>query len=210
MLTVNGQMFFPANDVQLWDPGNGSGSGLRLGYSLTSDLGYIVANDTGIAPKNLILQPDGGHVGIGTTNPQYPLQVNGTIAASEVTVMTGLSDYVFDPTVLKPFTIISGVRVHFLITDPGRVLPAAATRLEPAAHIGVVLPTHLYRPATINSRAAGVVDAVTTVPHNQVVKTWVVSNSLTFRDATGANAQSAAVSPSPGATDYTINLSVSR
>lgn len=38
-----------------------------------------------------------GNVGIGTTDPQYPLSVNGTIQAKEVLINTGWSDYVFDP-----------------------------------------------------------------------------------------------------------------
>lgn len=97
VLTVNGQMFFPANNAQSWDPGNGSGSGLRLGYSLTSDFAYIVANNTGVAPKNLVLQPDGGNVGIGTTNPQHMLHVAGTIGAEEVVITSTGADYVFGP-----------------------------------------------------------------------------------------------------------------
>ncbi len=38
-----------------------------------------------------------GNVGIGTTNPTYPLSVNGTVRAKEVIVDTGWSDYVFKP-----------------------------------------------------------------------------------------------------------------
>jgi hypothetical protein len=38
---------------------------------------------------------NGGKVGIGTTNPQYSLSVNGTIQAKEVLVNTGWADYVF-------------------------------------------------------------------------------------------------------------------
>src|SRR5205823_8992420 len=37
-----------------------------------------------------------GRVGIGTTNPTYPLSVNGQIQAKEIRVETGWSDYVFD------------------------------------------------------------------------------------------------------------------
>jgi len=49
-------------------------------------------NDNGV-----IFQVNGdGNVGIGTTNPTYPLCVNGTIQAKEVIVNTGWSDFVFD------------------------------------------------------------------------------------------------------------------
>ena len=37
-----------------------------------------------------------GNVGIGTTNPAYPLTVNGAVRAKEVIVDTGWSDFVFD------------------------------------------------------------------------------------------------------------------
>lgn len=40
---------------------------------------------------------NGGNVGVGTTSPQYPLSVNGTIQAKEVLVNTGWADYVFQP-----------------------------------------------------------------------------------------------------------------
>ena len=45
---------------------------------------------------NVYLSLNGGHVGIGTGSPQYPLSVNGVIQAKEVIVNTGWSDYVFD------------------------------------------------------------------------------------------------------------------
>ena len=38
----------------------------------------------------------GGNIGIGTTNPTYPLSVNGTVRAKEVIVDTAWSDYVLD------------------------------------------------------------------------------------------------------------------
>jgi hypothetical protein len=45
---------------------------------------------------NLSLNPNGGNVGIGTTNPSHKLAVNGTIKAKEVIVeTTDWSDYVF-------------------------------------------------------------------------------------------------------------------
>jgi hypothetical protein len=54
--------------------------------------GYIVSG-----PVERMRITEGGNVGIGTTSPQYPLSVNGTIQAKEVLVNTGWSDYVFDP-----------------------------------------------------------------------------------------------------------------
>jgi len=51
-----------------------------------------------------------GNVGIGTTNPTYPLSVNGTIQAKEVIVQTGWSDYVFDEH--YPLAPLSEVESH--------------------------------------------------------------------------------------------------
>lgn len=53
------------------------------------------STDAGMTPG--ILLDMSGNVGIGTTDPQYPLSVNGTIQAKEVIVNTGWSDYVFAP-----------------------------------------------------------------------------------------------------------------
>jgi len=79
---------------------DGSNQGGYLG------LGRIGAPITGaVADASVLLSGSvnsnsyfntGGNVGIGTTNPTYPLSVNGTIEAKEVIVQTGWSDYVFD------------------------------------------------------------------------------------------------------------------
>jgi hypothetical protein len=53
----------------------------------------------------LLFNPNGGNVGIGTTNPQNKLDVNGTIRAKEVKVETGWADFVFTPTYkLRPLS----------------------------------------------------------------------------------------------------------
>lgn len=46
-------------------------------------------------PSSLLLNPLGGNVGIGTSNPTYKLSVNGTIRAKELIVETGWADFVF-------------------------------------------------------------------------------------------------------------------
>ncbi len=58
---------------------------------------------------NTYLNPSGGNVGIGTTNPQYKLTVNGNIGAQDIIVTnTGWSDYVFRPGYrLRPLSEVS-------------------------------------------------------------------------------------------------------
>ena len=57
------------------DPGGNPGPATRIGYYSSGDYGYIIANNSGIWPKNLILQPSGGSVGIGTTSPNSLLHI---------------------------------------------------------------------------------------------------------------------------------------
>ncbi len=81
---------------------NGSTGGYTaLGISLSAVSGgyaslQVVAS-AGSSLGNLILNGGGGNVGIGTTNPQSKLAVNGTITAKQVDVtLSGWSDFVFD------------------------------------------------------------------------------------------------------------------
>jgi hypothetical protein len=52
---------------------------LNLGYDTTNNLGVIQPGHANVAFKNLALNPSGGNVGIGTTNPAARLDVNGEI-----------------------------------------------------------------------------------------------------------------------------------
>jgi hypothetical protein len=57
---------------------NFSNSGLYLGYDVISDGTYINSlNENG--SKNLLLQSQGGNIGIGNTNPQYILDISGNV-----------------------------------------------------------------------------------------------------------------------------------
>lgn len=59
--------------------------------------------------QNQLVIKSGGNVGIGTTNPQYKLAVNGNIGAQDIIVTnTGWSDYVFRPGYrLRPLSEVS-------------------------------------------------------------------------------------------------------
>jgi hypothetical protein len=58
------------------------------------------------APLNIT---NGGNVGIGTTNPQYKLAVNGNMGAQDIIITNvGWSDYVFRPSYrLRPLSEVS-------------------------------------------------------------------------------------------------------
>lgn len=109
---------------------DGSGGGMilppasaKLGTvftDLTNHYGALVFHSRGADGLNERLRIDqSGNVGIGTTNPAYPLTVNGTIAASEVLVTIGLSDYVFDPSYrLAPLSEVNAyIQAHRHLPD---------------------------------------------------------------------------------------------
>ncbi|KKR59146.1 MAG: Hemagluttinin family protein [Candidatus Nomurabacteria bacterium GW2011_GWF2_40_31] len=69
------------------------GIGEHFGFGIDSDLGslggaWISAQQAGVGALNLLLQPEGGNVGIGTTGPDGPLHVfkasAGTITANSI------------------------------------------------------------------------------------------------------------------------------
>ena len=81
-LQVSGRGLFTDG---LPDPADGSPAGVAIGYNTTSDYGFIQAIQTGVANKDLYLQPSGsnnviiansgGNVGIGTSSPAAKLHV---------------------------------------------------------------------------------------------------------------------------------------
>ena len=79
------------------DPADGSPAGVAIGYNTASDYGFIQAIQTGVANKDLYLQPSGsnnviiansgGNVGINQSNPTRKLHV--TSAGSGVVATFG-------------------------------------------------------------------------------------------------------------------------
>lgn len=61
---------------------------LGLGYDTTLDRGYLQAVDVGTAYKDLLLNPNGGSVGIGTTAPGVTLDVQATASTTARVVST--------------------------------------------------------------------------------------------------------------------------
>ena len=90
---------------------NGGGTDGIGSYGLVSDVltnGNVFTQvqriDGNATAYNYLLQPNGGNVGIGTTDPKNKLSVNGTIWAKEVKVsLTDAADWVFEKSYkLKP------------------------------------------------------------------------------------------------------------
>lgn len=94
--------------------GGQSDENLLIGVH-TGDYSWIQAIKAGCCHRNLALNPTGGNVGIGTTNPQYRLAVEGSIGARDIIVTNATwSDYVFRPDYrLQPLTeVASFIRQH--------------------------------------------------------------------------------------------------
>lgn len=73
-----------------------------VGLSTSADTaGYGIISSvsaSGSTSGKLVINPDGGNVGIGITTPDAKLAVNGTIHTKEVKVdLTGWPDYIFKP-----------------------------------------------------------------------------------------------------------------
>lgn len=107
---------------------------LLLGVDSSVQRSWIQAMQPGYYPNALLLNPNGGNVGIGTTSPTDALDVNGTIAATEVKVESSVPDYVFDADYrLQPLSEVKQfVEEHHHLPD----IPSAAEVKEKGLSLG--------------------------------------------------------------------------
>lgn len=118
----------PWTHAAIWSQGSAGFNGSLL-FGTDGD----GAPDTTGITERMRITPT-GNVGIGTTDPQYPLSVNGTIQAKEVIVNAGWSDYVFDAgySLQSLESIASYIKVNHRL--PG--MPSAAEVQEHGVSIG--------------------------------------------------------------------------
>jgi len=85
---------------------------INIGDDFSGDDRFVVGNHAWNSPnfRELFVVSNNGHVGICVSNPQYALDVNGTIRAKEIIVETFGADFVFESDYkLKP---LSEVKSH--------------------------------------------------------------------------------------------------
>jgi len=79
--------------IVITDKATGNQKNIYFGWNAGASHEYaeIFALQEGVAYKNLILNPNGGYVGIGTANPAYPLQMGSGAYVSSGGVWTNAS-----------------------------------------------------------------------------------------------------------------------
>ncbi len=73
--------------------GGGANYGLRMGYDMSIDAGYIQADKYLVSTRPLVLNAFGGNVGIGTTNPSSKLTLNTSAAFDGFALTNGATNY---------------------------------------------------------------------------------------------------------------------
>lgn len=122
---IIGNQYFDGTSLRRVQAGGGGWAFFDTTNSTTAgDITFATwANGTAdsvITPSTVMTIKQNGNVGIGTTNPQYKLAVNGNIGAQDIIVTnTGWPDYVFRPDYrLRPLSEVSAfIQKHHHLPD---------------------------------------------------------------------------------------------
>ena len=77
-----------ADDYIMVSDGENSPQELRIGVNTADTYSYLQSAQRGIAYEDLLLNPNGGNVGIGITNPDHKLRVNGDARIGNLHIKT--------------------------------------------------------------------------------------------------------------------------
>lgn len=111
--------------------------GINIGVNTDGEYSYLQTIKGGIGQKNIVFNPIGGNVGIGTTTPDSKLAVNGTIHSKEVKVdLTGWPDYVFK----KEYNLTTLEEVEKHINEQGHLenIPSEEEVLKNGINLGEI------------------------------------------------------------------------
>jgi len=102
--------------------GGTSGQRLKLGYFGTGNYSVIQSIQDGTAATNLVLQKDGGFIGIGTTSPDCQLVINGS-SNSRFNFRTGNVRYgtIYSDAGLLAISTITAIPLVFGINDVEKI-----------------------------------------------------------------------------------------
>ncbi len=117
---------------------DGAGNQLQLLglVNTASNYGLLQVIKGGVGPANLVLQTQGGNVGIGTTSPDAKLAVKGTIHTQEVKVDLQVPgpDYVFN----DDYKLITLTEIKDYVTKNHHLpeIPSAAQMAKDGINLG--------------------------------------------------------------------------
>jgi len=145
---------YVATSFNIGEPSTSTGRQLYMGYNITDGVGFIQPVHWGTEFKPLVLCPNGGRVGIGTTSPGYALDTRGAIASTSAsgiqTVLSFASDGIVGTVSNHSLTFFANNGERARIDTSGRLLVGTST----ARSVGTV--SHPIQQETPSGSIAGI------------------------------------------------------
>jgi hypothetical protein len=188
--------------------------------NLTNSAWQIQSVENGVAYRSLVLNPFGGNIGIGTTNPTQLLDVRGNVAVSGVTTTQHLNvSGIATIANLVVSGIITATSVASTYAIQGSVVSSSSTTAQIGIHSA--LPSTTYRSVEYMIQAAQPTNFHTTkilVVHNgttaYLTEYGSIYNSSVLADydvdISGGNIRLLSTPASAGITTYTISFTATR